>query len=113
MLCVAEGASDTAALHTLGLPAVGLASKGQCGDLLTLLVQRLKVDRILLLPDADDRGERGMAKIGKRLAEYGIESRLAHPPSDAKDVREYLTKGGNAAGILELLDGVAEKVVRR
>lgn len=113
LLCVAEGATDTIALHTLGLPAVGVPSKGQGGDALVLLLQRVGPGRVLLLPDADDIDDHGMANIARRLAEHGIASHLAHPPGGAKDVRAYLNAGGDASGIRQLLDGPAESVVRQ
>lgn len=109
-LIIAEGASDVAALLTVGLQSIGLPAAGQAGDLLVDLLCRLRPQRVLVLADADDAGEAGADAIARLLAAgkpeeavIGIGCRVASLPF-GKDARDYLRQGGDAAGITNLLD---------
>ncbi|MEM8493831.1 MAG: toprim domain-containing protein [Planctomycetota bacterium] len=114
LLHVVEGCSDTAAMLTLGFDnVVGLPSAGQGADLLALLIQRLAppTPRCMLIADRDQSGIEGMTRVARQLARWGIRSRVTEPPGTGKDVRQYLLNGGDAAGILMLADGEAERTV--
>ncbi|MEM9753111.1 MAG: toprim domain-containing protein [Planctomycetota bacterium] len=114
LLYVVEGCSDAAAMFTLGFNnVIGLPSAGQGADLLALLTQRLSppTPRCILIADRDEPGIAGMERVARQLARWGVACRVTEPPGTAGDVRGYLNAGGDAAGILMLAEGEAEREV--
>ncbi len=126
---VVEGASDVAALSVLGLRGVGRPNNtGGCEMLATLLRD---VGDVVIVGENDKKpngshpGREGMQKIASHLASaWSRPVRQAMPPSDCKDVREWL-QAKAAAGLdiedcdaciaagkelLELLQAAAEVV---
>ncbi len=96
---IAEGASDTAALLTLGFDAVGVPMAGHCGMLLAHL---MKNRHVVLVADADTAGRRGASKIAARLVEQCESVRIIEPPGGAKDVREAVVAGSDRAAFESL-----------
>jgi phage/plasmid primase-like uncharacterized protein len=81
-LIVCEGASDTAALLSLGLMAVGRPScSGGVGFLRTLCEHR----RVIIVADNDLPGIRGANELKVRLADATV----VIPPAGVKDAREW------------------------
>src|SRR5205085_334883 len=95
---LAEGASDTAALHALGLAAVGRPSNG--GGVQALAELLRGCDReVIVLGEFDPKrdgtwpGLTGAQAVAAQLAgRLGRQVRWALPPDQAKDVREWLTR---------------------
>lgn len=85
---IPEGHSDTAALFTMGLTAVGRPmAKGGTAELAELLAGR----EVLVVGENDDAGIKGAKYTASRLAEaWNMPVAWALPPKTAKDSREYL-----------------------
>jgi hypothetical protein len=85
---VCEGASDTAAMLTIGLPAIGRPScLGQERDVVTWC-ERNGVKQVVIVADADDPGQRGAEKLHAAIP---LSSTVWTPP--CKDVREAVMAG--------------------
>ncbi|MGP1346259.1 MAG: AAA family ATPase [Phycisphaerales bacterium] len=84
-LFVAEGASDCAALLSVGLDAVGVPMAGACADQLAELVHGRHV---ALVRDSDGAGHRGAGKLARALVGRAASVRVIDPPLDAKDARD-------------------------
>jgi hypothetical protein len=98
---VAEGASDTAALHTAGACAIGRPSAGGAVGLLARLLAGVGRE-VVVVADRDADGRRdepaGALALARRLrATLGPRVRCVLPPPGVKDVRDYFC-GLNAAG---------------
>ncbi len=99
-LLVPEGASDTAALHAMGLAAVGRFSSNGGAQHLAELLRECKRDVIVLgefdpKPDGTWPGLAGAQTVAAQLAErLGRKVLWAMPPKKAKDVREWMMNQG-------------------
>jgi hypothetical protein len=93
-LYCAEGASDVAALLTMGFPAIGRwQCKGQ-HDLVNEYIARNRIRRVIIVSDTKDIEIDGAEALQKALR---VPSLLWLPP--ARDVRAFLNAGGTAAMI--------------
>ena len=99
---VAEGASDTACLHTFAFTAVGVPMAGQAaGELASLLQDR----HVVLFGDSDDAGRRSVEMLGAALVGVCASVRFAFPPEGHKDVRSWVADGGAGdADIAKLIE---------
>jgi hypothetical protein len=96
-----EGPTDTAALLSLGLYAIGRPSCNTGGEQLKEWLGTLGIHRAVIVADNDEMkrlgpsearpGIEGAKKLKKEL---GISSVIWIPPSPFKDVREFLRNGG-------------------
>ena len=95
---VVEGPTDTAALLTLGLYAVGRhACLGQ-ENMTARYLQRIGARECVIVADADEPGQRGAEKL---LAALPVPACIVTPP--AKDIREALRNGITAAMVNSLV----------
>lgn len=96
---ICEGPTDTAAVLTLGLYAVGRASCMVGGPDIAALCRRLGIRQAVIVVDNDENGagERGAAKLSK---EIGIRWTTFLNP--CKDIREWVNQGNTR----EVLDCV-------
>lgn len=93
-LCVCEGATDTAALLTISVMAVGRPScSGGVMYLKTLCVQR----RVIIVADNDAPGLRGARELKERLADASVVT----PPDGIKDARAWIAAGATKADFRE------------
>ncbi|HLP84599.1 MAG TPA: AAA family ATPase [Phycisphaerales bacterium] len=101
---VCEGASDTAAVMSLGLHAVGVPMAGHCAPMLAeLLAGRYSV----LVADADNAGRKGAAKIAAAMHEATASVRIIEPPEGAKDARAAVIAGADQANFIALAKAAA------
>ena len=118
---LAEGASNTAALLTLGFFAIGRPSCNSGGEMLKVALKRLGVSRIVIVADNDciktapdgrtfRPGQDGAKKLKKEL---GLMSVIFSTPSPCKDVRELLQKLGIESARNYITNSVAGKVWTR
>lgn len=88
---VAEGASDTACLHTFAFTAVGVPMAGQAaGELVSLLRDR----HVVLIGDSDTAGRKSIEALCAALVGVCASVRFAFPPEGHKDVRSWVADGG-------------------
>ncbi len=90
-ILVAEGASDTACLHTFAFTAVGVPMAGQAaGELASLLRDR----HVVLVGDNDTAGRKSVESLCAALIGVCDSVRFTFPPEGHKDVRSWVTDGG-------------------
>lgn len=95
---VCEGASDCAAMLTIGLPAVGRPScLGQEQDV-SEFVRANGCQRVVIVADHDEPGQRGAAKLQGALP---VTSCIVTPP--AKDIRAAVGGGLTAQMLLGIV----------
>ena len=103
---IAEGASDTAALLSIGLDAVGIPSAKSGGDQLLELGRRILPSEIVIMADGDGPGIASAKSLRSDLVIVaGV--RIIVPPSGIKDAREWINRGASR-GDLEQEAGAAE-----
>jgi DNA primase len=103
---IAEGASDTAALLTLGLNAVGIPSANSGGDKLLELGRRILPSEIVIVADGDGAGVESARLLRSELVIVaGV--RIIQPPNGIKDAREWINRGASRVD-LENEAGAAE-----
>lgn len=102
-----EGPTSTAAALTMGLPAIGRPQNNAGGDLILTALRRLKINKVVIVADNDDKppseihpqglrpGLNGAVKLAKELR--GIRSIIWTPPT--KDIRDFLKAGGTRQAI--------------
>ncbi len=90
---IAEGASDTIALHAAGFRVVGRPNAGAGADLLAALLNDLPADTdVIVIQDNDTAGRNGARSVAEELARtLHRPVHVCAPPSECKDVREWLT----------------------
>jgi DNA primase len=84
-LIIVEGASDTAAMITIGYPSV--VGRSNCignVDQLVTLCRRLSPHRVVIAPDNDEPGIRGAELLARALPR---EKSILNLPTSVKDVR--------------------------
>ena len=93
-----EGPTDTAAMLTMGLFAIGRPSCNSGNEYIKEALKRLHISRVVVVADNDEikagnrrPGLEGAIKLKRFL---GLPSVIWMPPSPIKDVREFLGKGG-------------------
>ena len=83
-----EGPTDTAAMLTVGLYAIGRPSCSGGGDMLCDLIAQNRIKRVTIVADHDDPGIEGAVKLQKRLR---VPSRIFVTP--CKDFRQFVKAG--------------------
>jgi len=103
-IVIVEGATDTIAGYSIGLPAVGRSSCNTGAEHIRTLCNRLRVSRVTIVADNDLYKERpgtstrppsrwrpGLEGAEKLAKDLGRTFRIFRPPE--KDLREWLVKG--------------------
>lgn len=85
---IVEGASDLAALDTIGLYGIGRPQCLGCISIITAALARLRIRRVVIITDSDNVGLEGTVKLVKEL---DIPSLIFIPPT--KDLREAVRLG--------------------
>lgn len=99
-LFISEGPTDTAALLSLGLPAIGRPSALGAVDLTGQIVCRIKPTECVVVADNDDAGRRGAATVAQHLLTRCRTVRIVMPPNDIGDAREWIEKGAKLEAIM-------------
>ena len=97
-MCVTEGPSDTAAMLSIGLLAVGRPSCTGATDLVVQFCRAHKAKEVIVVADSDTPGMNGAAALAGRLVKAGKMVKLLIPPKH-KDAREWIGAGATAAVI--------------
>jgi len=104
---VVEGASDAAALLTLGLDGVGVPSSGCGGELIAELGRRILPSEWVIVADNDSAGIEGAKRLRSELLVVAP-VRILTPPNGIKDLREWLGRGLCRIGIEREADGAEQ-----
>lgn len=91
---IAEGPTDTAAILSIGLDAVGVPSAGGGSDLLRAVGVKLGVREAVLVADADGPGRAGAERLAESLVAVAPVRIVA--PVGAKDARAWVLAGAGA-----------------
>ena len=102
-LFVAEGPTDTAALVSIDLPAVGVPSAGGAADLLARFVRERGPFDVALVADADGPGRGGAERLAEALLPI-VGVRLIEPPAGVKDCRAWVSAGASRADLMAAAD---------
>lgn len=102
-LWVVEGPTDTAALLSIGLDAVGVPSAGGAADLLDSLARRLRPVSIVIVADGDGPGLAGAERLADALMIVAPVSVIC-PADGLKDCRAWIVAGADRATV----EGVAD-----
>jgi hypothetical protein len=96
-----EGPTDTAALLTMGLFAIGRPTCMSGNEIVAACLKRMGIYRAVIVADNDElkqlgprEGYPGIEGAIKLKKELGISSVIWMPPSPLKDARAFLNKGG-------------------
>ncbi|UCC30849.1 MAG: toprim domain-containing protein [Phycisphaerales bacterium] len=100
-LFVAEGETDTAALLTLGLSAVGRPS---CNGSAAYVVQLARGRDVVMMADQDAPGKRGAIRLVRELRPVCPSVQIIIPPPGVKDVRAWVQAGATRSDIESTLD---------
>ena len=91
---IAEGASDTVCLISLGFTVIGVPMAGRGADELARLIR----DRhVVIIGDTDEAGRRSVQALCEALCGQCGSVRFAFPPAGHKDVRSWVVDGGAGA----------------
>ena len=88
---ICEGESDTAAMLTAGLAAVGRPSCNSGGR---LLIELLEGRPVMVCIDGDGAGRAGGYRLAKQLSEHTPTALIMEPPPKYNDIREWLNGEG-------------------
>eukprot|EP00913_Durusdinium_trenchii_P006217 g5829.t1 len=108
-LLITEGASDCLATAAVfagerGTAVIGRASKTVVDDALEF-ARRVQPEHVVVVADQDD-ADGGAAQLAVAVANAGIPAFVIVPP--AKDIREWITEGADAADINNLINEAEE-----
>ena len=114
-LYIAEGATDPAALLTLGFESLGRPSCSGGVEMLFNLIEAKNPPDIVIVSDNDPPkqrpngaiyypGQDGAKKLGTELMKLTRNIRIIIPPSN-KDIREWVASGATAKAIEALVEG--------
>jgi len=104
MLLICEGASDTAAVLSLGLTAIGRASCTAGKSYLRSFLRKRPFSRVVIAADADVAGKAGALKLAKDLRGYCSDIRLIIPPRNIKDMRNWVRHGALRDDVLKTIE---------
>lgn len=103
-LFVAEGESDTAALLTLGVEAMGRPGAGNGADLVLAHVLRTRPTRVMVVADRDAAGQAGATSLAQRLRRVsGLLVDVIEPPEPHGDVRAWLNAGATPDDLADIV----------
>lgn len=92
-LYIAEGESDTAALISLGVKAIGRAGCNQGVRLTAEYVRRTRARDVVVVADGDEPGRVGARRLAQCLAPLARRLRVIVPPAGIKDARDWVKAG--------------------
>lgn len=107
-----EGPTNTAALLSIGIQAIGRPNVSAGNDTLSKCLKFFKIKRAVVVADNDE-----LKQLGNREGRPGIEGAIKlqkelkvptviwMPPSPLKDARDFVNRGGTAAQIQSDISG--------
>jgi hypothetical protein len=108
VLLVPEGATDSAALASLGFDVAGRP----CCTGGTVIISRLARGRDLaIVADPDGPGRRGAGSLASAVLCYARSVRIVEPPAPHKDARAWIAAGATRDDVLDLIEAATKRVV--
>jgi hypothetical protein len=103
VLIIVEGATDTAAMLSIGIEACGRPSCSGGSDAIIKFCSPDRWERVAIVADADEPGQRGARSLAARLVGYVPDGvRIVTPPT--KDVRDWVRQGATRDDVLAAID---------
>ena len=97
---VAEGETDTAALLSMGVYAIGIPGSGQATRMVVDFILGRSLS-VVIVGDNDDAGRFGARKLASKLSLYSPCVKLIYPPEGIKDARAWLHQGATREQLQE------------
>lgn len=107
-LFIVEGATDTAAALSIGLPVVGLPSAGSTTRFLRPWIDRLGPAEIIIIADNDPVGIEAAHRVCHRVIEDGHGAAVLCPPPGVKDLRGWIAVGNGGGATAAMIDALAD-----
>ena len=98
-LFIAEGESDTAALLSIGLDAIGRPGCRGGSRLVLRFVRDAHPREVVIVADADEAGLDGARHLARSLTPYSRAVRVFVPPSEDGDARAWVREGATASDV--------------
>lgn len=109
VLMVPEGATDSAALASLGFDVAGRP----CCTGGTSIVSRLARGRdVVIVADGDGPGRRGAGSLASAVLPYARSVRIVEPPQQHKDARAWIAAGASRDDVLDLIGKAPIRALR-
>lgn len=100
-LLICEGPTDTAAMLTLGLSAIGRPScRGGVRECMALAPGH----DLVIVADHDQPGDQGARFLALALTPYASGVRIIRPPDEIKDARAWVQAGATRDDVLAAID---------
>ncbi len=96
-LFIAEGPTDTAAILSLGLDAIGRSSATGPVEIEREVIRGLMPAECIIVADNDKPGMQGASRLAKALSNDGSLVRVLTPPERFGDVRDWVVDGASYA----------------
>ena len=91
--CIAEGATDAAAIWSLGYNCIGKFNRDSPHQLISDICRyKINLDAVVVVADNDDVGREGAQKLVELLKNQVI-TKLLVPPPQCKDIRQAVLRG--------------------
>jgi hypothetical protein len=101
---VAEGEKDVETLRHLGF--VATCNPGGAGKWAEEYSKYLTDKKVIVLQDDDEPGRKHALAVAQSVSKYATQVKLLAPFDDAKDVTEWVEKGGTKKGLRELVEKI-------
>ena len=110
-LFACEGPTDTAAMLSIGLAAVGVPSAGGAADLMADLVRDRLPSEVVVMADGDGPGRTGAERLAESLLPIRP-VRVVSPPDGFKDVRDWIGRGADRRIVIDAVDACLARRLR-
>ena len=112
-LFIAEGPTDTAALLSLGVDAIGRPSCHGAVSITAKLVAQLRPAECVIVADRDEHGAgmRGAESLAVALVTVCRSVRIILPPVGSNDARDWITGGATLEDVLAVTDAAAVRSI--
>jgi phage/plasmid primase-like uncharacterized protein len=111
LVFIAEGATDTAALLSIGLEGIGVSSAGS-EDSIRSACRLLRGRSCVVVGDNDESGIRSATSAAHELKLFASCVRLLFPPADFKDVRDWVVGGATGSEFLRAANAAAPLTIQ-
>lgn len=92
-LAICEGATDTAALISIGVHnVIGRPNCGAGSKLIREMIQRREIKKALIISDNDDVGVTGAKELASQICDL-VRVKIVTPPAGIKDARAWVKAG--------------------